>query len=111
MAQGASSREFDRSLTICGHNCLLTSEWISTGKIVCQVGQTKNDKKDIIVTTKSGGEGNLKSFSSYSNMKNRHLGSLCCVRRWSELLWFEVVSDYWSPLAEADMPTFSADIK
>lgn len=44
-------------LTICGHNCLLTAEWMSASKIVCRVGQAKNDKGDIIVTTKSGGKG------------------------------------------------------
>ena len=30
---------------------------MSTSKIVCHVGQAKNDKGDIIVTTKSGGKG------------------------------------------------------
>ncbi|TEA30039.1 hypothetical protein DBR06_SOUSAS20110002, partial [Sousa chinensis] len=44
-------------LTICGHSSLLTSEWMSAGKTVCQVGQAKNDKEDIIVTTKSGSKG------------------------------------------------------
>lgn len=44
-------------LTICGHNCLLTAEWISASKIVCRVGPAKNDKGEIIVTTKSGGKG------------------------------------------------------
>ncbi|OCT76374.1 exocyst complex component 2 [Xenopus laevis] len=49
-------------LTICGHNCLLTAEWISASKIVCRVGQDKNDKGDIIVTTKSGGKGTSTVF-------------------------------------------------
>uniref|UniRef100_A0A8C5ME68 Exocyst complex component 2 n=1 Tax=Leptobrachium leishanense TaxID=445787 RepID=A0A8C5ME68_9ANUR len=49
-------------LSICGHNCLLTSEWISASKIVCRVGQDKNDKGDIIVTTKSGGKGTSTVF-------------------------------------------------
>ncbi|MGH0147517.1 UNVERIFIED_CONTAM: hypothetical protein FKN15_017237 [Acipenser sinensis] len=44
-------------LSICGHNCLLTAEWMSASKIVCRVGPAKNDKGEIIVTTKSGGDG------------------------------------------------------
>uniref|UniRef100_A0A665T2J3 Exocyst complex component 2 n=1 Tax=Echeneis naucrates TaxID=173247 RepID=A0A665T2J3_ECHNA len=44
-------------LLICGHNCLLTAEWMSASKIVCRVGPAKDDKGEIIVTTKSGGLG------------------------------------------------------
>ncbi|KAL0164573.1 hypothetical protein M9458_040326, partial [Cirrhinus mrigala] len=44
-------------LSICGHNCLLTAEWMSASKIVCRVGPAKDDKGEIIVTTKSGGRG------------------------------------------------------
>lgn len=44
-------------LSICGHNCLLTAEWMSASKIVCRVGPAKDDKGEIIVTTKSGGLG------------------------------------------------------
>ncbi|KAF4082429.1 hypothetical protein AMELA_G00151670 [Ameiurus melas] len=44
-------------LSICGHNCLLTAEWMSASKIVCRVGPAKDDKGEIIVTTRSGGPG------------------------------------------------------
>ncbi|GAA6070383.1 exocyst complex component 2, partial [Tachysurus ichikawai] len=44
-------------LSICGHNCLLTAEWMSASKIVCRVGPAKDDKGEIIVTTRSGGLG------------------------------------------------------
>lgn len=59
-------------LTICGHNCLLTAEWMSASKIVCRVGQAKNDKGDIIVTTKSGGKGT--STVSFKLLKPDKIG-------------------------------------
>ncbi|XP_006888763.1 PREDICTED: exocyst complex component 2 [Elephantulus edwardii] len=61
-------------LTICGHNCLLTAEWMSASKIVCRVGQAKNDKGDIIVTTKSGGKGT--STVSFKLLKPEKIGIL-----------------------------------
>ncbi|XP_047651139.1 exocyst complex component 2 isoform X5 [Phacochoerus africanus] len=61
-------------LTICGHNCLLTAEWMSASKIVCRVGQAKNDKGDIIVTTKSGGRGT--STVSFKLLKPEKIGVL-----------------------------------
>lgn len=36
---------------------MLTAEWMSASKIVCRVGPAKDDKGEIIVTTKSGGLG------------------------------------------------------
>lgn len=62
-------------LTICGHNCLLTAEWMSASKIVCRVGQAKNDKGDIIVTTKSGGKGT--STVSFKLLKPEKIGKTC----------------------------------
>nr|KAF6378002.1 exocyst complex component 2 [Myotis myotis] len=59
-------------LAICGHNCLLTAEWMSASKIVCRVGQAKNDKGDIIVTTKSGGKGT--STVSFKLLKPEKIG-------------------------------------
>ncbi|XP_044280448.1 exocyst complex component 2 isoform X3 [Varanus komodoensis] len=61
-------------LTICGHSCLLTAEWMSASKIVCHVGQAKNDKGDIIVTTKSGGKGT--STVSFKLLKPEKIGIL-----------------------------------
>lgn len=61
-------------LTICGHNCLLTAEWMSASKIVCRVGQAKNDKGDIIVTTKSGGRGT--STVSFKLLKPEKIGKV-----------------------------------
>ncbi|KAM6186651.1 exocyst complex component 2 isoform 2-T2 [Rhynchocyon petersi] len=61
-------------LAICGHNCLLTAEWMSSSKIVCRVGQTKNDRGDIIVTTKSGGKGT--STVSFKLLKPERIGIL-----------------------------------
>uniref|UniRef100_A0A8C3W104 Exocyst complex component 2 n=1 Tax=Catagonus wagneri TaxID=51154 RepID=A0A8C3W104_9CETA len=61
-------------LTICGHNCLLTAEWISASKIVCRVGQAKNDRGDIIVTTRSGGRGT--STVSFKLLKPEKIGIL-----------------------------------
>ncbi|XP_070536873.1 exocyst complex component 2-like isoform X2 [Ptychodera flava] len=43
-------------LTICGVNCLLSSEWISPSKIICRTGPVKG-KGDVIVQTKSAGIG------------------------------------------------------
>lgn len=63
---------FSPGLTICGHNCLLTAEWMSASKIVCRVGQAKNDKGDIIVTTKSGGKGT--STVSFKLLKPEKIG-------------------------------------
>jgi len=63
---------FFPGLTICGHNCLLTAEWMSASKIVCRVGQAKNDKGDIIVTTKSGGKGT--STVSFKLLKPEKIG-------------------------------------
>lgn len=63
-------------LTICGHNCLLTAEWMSASKIVCRVGQAKNDKGDIIVTTKSGGKGT--STVSFKLLKPEKIGIVSC---------------------------------
>ncbi|XP_075441928.1 exocyst complex component 2 [Ascaphus truei] len=69
-------------LTICGHNCLLTAEWISTSKIVCRVGQAKNDKGDIIVTTKSGGNGTSTVF--FKLLKPEKIGILDQSAVWVE---------------------------
>lgn len=63
---------FFSGLAICGHNCLLTAEWMSASKIVCRVGQAKNDKGDIIVTTKSGGKGT--STVSFKLLKPEKIG-------------------------------------
>ncbi|XP_063373703.1 exocyst complex component 2 [Cydia amplana] len=43
-------------LIICGCDCLLSAEWKSKNKIVARSGPCKG-RGDIIVTTKSGGEG------------------------------------------------------
>lgn len=59
-------------LSICGHNCLLTAEWMSASKIVCRVGPAKNDKGEIIVTTKSGGLGT--STVSFKLLKPERIG-------------------------------------
>ncbi|XP_068092912.1 exocyst complex component 2 [Hyperolius riggenbachi] len=69
-------------LTICGHNCLLTAEWISASKIVCRVGQDKNDKGDIIVTTKSGGKGTSTVF--FKLLKPEKIGILDLSAVWVE---------------------------
>ncbi|KAG9348098.1 hypothetical protein JZ751_004124, partial [Albula glossodonta] len=59
-------------LSICGHNCLLTAEWMSASKIVCRVGPAKDDKGEIIVTTKSGGDGT--STVSFKLLKTEKIG-------------------------------------
>uniref|UniRef100_A0A673W2D1 Exocyst complex component 2 n=1 Tax=Salmo trutta TaxID=8032 RepID=A0A673W2D1_SALTR len=61
-------------LSICGHNCLLTAEWMSASKIVCRVGPAKDDKGEIIVTTKSGGHGT--STVSFKLLKAEKIGIL-----------------------------------
>lgn len=45
---------------------------MSASKIVCRVGQAKNDKGDIIVTTKSGGRGT--STVSFKLLKPEKIG-------------------------------------
>nr|XP_020457611.1 exocyst complex component 2 [Monopterus albus]XP_020457612.1 exocyst complex component 2 [Monopterus albus] len=61
-------------LSICGHNCLLTAEWMSASKIVCRVGPAKDDKGEIIVTTKSGGLGT--STVSFKLLRPDRIGIL-----------------------------------
>ncbi|XP_037553738.1 exocyst complex component 2 [Nematolebias whitei] len=61
-------------LSICGHNCMLTAEWMSASKIVCRVGPAKDDKGEIIVTTKSGGLGT--STVSFKLLKPERIGIL-----------------------------------
>ncbi|XP_061397628.1 exocyst complex component 2 [Musca vetustissima] len=43
-------------LKICGSDCLLSAEWVSPNKIIARTGPAKG-LGDIIVTTRSGGEG------------------------------------------------------
>ncbi|CAH2099615.1 unnamed protein product [Euphydryas editha] len=52
---GASATDLI-GLKICGCECLLSAEWKSKNKIVARSGPCKG-RGDIIVTTKSGGEG------------------------------------------------------
>uniref|UniRef100_A0A8C7Y2K9 Exocyst complex component 2 n=1 Tax=Oryzias sinensis TaxID=183150 RepID=A0A8C7Y2K9_9TELE len=61
-------------LSICGHNCMLTAEWMSASKIVCRVGPAKDDKGEIIVTTKSGGLGT--STVSFKLLRPDRIGIL-----------------------------------
>uniref|UniRef100_A0A3Q2CEY2 Exocyst complex component 2 n=1 Tax=Cyprinodon variegatus TaxID=28743 RepID=A0A3Q2CEY2_CYPVA len=61
-------------LSICGHNCMLTAEWMSASKIVCRVGPAKDDKGEIIVTTKSGGPGT--STVSFKLLRPERIGIL-----------------------------------
>lgn len=44
-------------LTICGANCLLSADYKSASKIIARTGQAEPGKGDVIVTTRSGGEG------------------------------------------------------
>ncbi|XP_078365831.1 exocyst complex component 2-like [Oculina patagonica] len=44
-------------LTICGANCLLSADYKSASKIIARTGQAQPGKGDVIVTTRSGGEG------------------------------------------------------
>ncbi|XP_036744561.2 exocyst complex component 2 isoform X1 [Manis pentadactyla] len=79
-------------LTICGHNCLLTAEWMSASKIVCRVGQAKNDKGDIIVTTKSGGRGT--STVSFKLLKPEKIGILDQSAVWvDEMNYYDMRTD------------------
>ncbi|XP_062952621.1 exocyst complex component 2 isoform X1 [Cynocephalus volans] len=79
-------------LTICGHNCLLTAEWMSASKIVCRVGQAKNDKGDIIVTTKSGGKGT--STVSFKLLKPEKIGILDQSAVWvDEVNYYDMRTD------------------
>ncbi|NXD98550.1 EXOC2 protein, partial [Chaetorhynchus papuensis] len=79
-------------LTICGHNCLLTAEWMSASKIVCRVGQAKNDKGDIIVTTKSGGKGT--STVSFKLLKPEKIGILDQSAVWvDEMNYYDMRTD------------------
>uniref|UniRef100_A0A5F9DVR2 Exocyst complex component 2 n=1 Tax=Oryctolagus cuniculus TaxID=9986 RepID=A0A5F9DVR2_RABIT len=81
-----------RGLTICGHNCLLTAEWMSASKIVCRVGQAKNDKGDIIVTTKSGGKGT--STVSFKLLKPEKIGILDQSAVWvDEMNYYDMRTD------------------
>ncbi|XP_047231799.1 exocyst complex component 2 [Girardinichthys multiradiatus] len=61
-------------LSICGHNCMLTAEWMSASKIVCRVGPAKDEKGEIIVTTKSGGLGT--STVSFKLFRPERIGIL-----------------------------------
>ncbi|XP_035984494.1 exocyst complex component 2-like, partial [Fundulus heteroclitus] len=61
-------------LSICGHNCMLTAEWMSASKIVCRVGPAKDDKGEINVTTKSGGLGT--STVSFKLLRPERIGIL-----------------------------------
>ncbi|PFX23413.1 exocyst complex component 2-like isoform X1 [Stylophora pistillata] len=44
-------------LTICGANCLLSADYKSASKIIARTGQAPQGKGDVIVTTRSGGQG------------------------------------------------------
>ncbi|KAJ7338482.1 hypothetical protein JRQ81_012372 [Phrynocephalus forsythii] len=79
-------------LTICGHNCLLTAEWMSASKIVCRVGQAKDDKGDIIVTTRSGGKGT--STVSFKLLKPEKIGILDQSAVWvDEINYYDMRTD------------------
>ncbi|XP_013377292.1 PREDICTED: exocyst complex component 2 isoform X2 [Chinchilla lanigera] len=79
-------------LTICGHNCLLTAEWMSASKIVCRVGQAKDDKGGIIVTTKSGGRGT--STVSFKLLKPEKIGILDQSAVWvDEMNYYDMRTD------------------
>ncbi|XP_067911422.1 exocyst complex component 2 isoform X1 [Heterodontus francisci] len=79
-------------LTICGHNCLLTAEWMSASKIVCRVGPAKDDKGSIIVTTKSGGRGT--STVSFRLMKQEKIGILDQSAVWiEEMNYYDMRTD------------------
>nr|XP_056710043.1 exocyst complex component 2 [Euleptes europaea] len=79
-------------LTICGHNCILTAEWMSASKIVCRVGQAKNDKGDIIVTTRSGGKGT--STVSFKLLKPEKIGILDQSAVWvEEMNYYDMRTD------------------
>uniref|UniRef100_A0A8C0YUN5 Exocyst complex component 2 n=1 Tax=Cyprinus carpio carpio TaxID=630221 RepID=A0A8C0YUN5_CYPCA len=79
-------------LSICGHNCLLTAEWMSASKIVCRVGPAKDDKGEIIVTTKSGGHGT--STVSFKLLKPERIGILDQSAVWvDELNYYDMRTD------------------
>ncbi|XP_077573470.1 exocyst complex component 2 isoform X1 [Stigmatopora nigra] len=80
------------ALSICGHNCLLTAEWMSASKIVCRVGPAKDDKGEIIVTTKSGGLGT--STVSFKLLKPERIGILDQSAVWvDELNYYDIRTD------------------
>ncbi|XP_071399779.1 exocyst complex component 2 isoform X2 [Centroberyx affinis] len=79
-------------LSICGHNCLLTAEWMSASKIVCRVGPAKDDKGEIIVTTKSGGHGT--STVSFKLLKPDKIGILDPSAVWvDEMNYYDMRTD------------------
>ncbi|XP_036376970.1 exocyst complex component 2 [Megalops cyprinoides] len=79
-------------LSICGHNCLLTAEWMSASKIVCRVGPAKDDKGEIIVTTKSGGHGT--STVSFKLLKTEKIGILDQSAVWvDEMNYYDMRTD------------------
>uniref|UniRef100_A0A4W5NFK2 Exocyst complex component 2 n=1 Tax=Hucho hucho TaxID=62062 RepID=A0A4W5NFK2_9TELE len=88
-------------LSICGHNCLLTAEWMSASKIVCRVGPAKDDKGEIIVTTKSGGHGT--STVSFKLLKAEKIGILDQSAVWvDEMNYYDMRTDRYkgiSPLS------------
>jgi hypothetical protein len=45
------------ALIVCGTDCLLTSKWVSSSKIVARLGNAKRGLGDVIIVTKSGGRG------------------------------------------------------
>ncbi|XP_008335141.1 exocyst complex component 2 [Cynoglossus semilaevis] len=79
-------------LSICGHNCLLTAEWMSASKIVCRVGPAKDDKGEIIVTTKSGGLGT--STVSFKLLRPERIGILDQSAVWvNEMNYYDMRAD------------------
>ncbi|KAI7799585.1 putative exocyst complex component 2 [Triplophysa rosa] len=79
-------------LSICGHNCLLTSEWMSASKIVCRVGPAKDDKGEIVVTTRSGGRGT--STVSFKLLKPERIGILDQSAVWvDEINYYDMRTD------------------
>ncbi|XP_048871870.1 exocyst complex component 2 isoform X1 [Brienomyrus brachyistius] len=79
-------------LSICGHNCLLTAQWMSASKIVCRVGPAKDDKGEIIVTTKSGGLGT--STVSFKLLKTEKIGILDQSAVWvDEMNYYDMRTD------------------
>ncbi|KAI3368457.1 hypothetical protein L3Q82_025470 [Scortum barcoo] len=79
-------------LSICGHNCLLTAEWMSASKIVCRVGPAKDDKGEINVTTKSGGLGT--STVSFKLLRPERIGILDQSAVWvDEMNYYDMRTD------------------
>ena len=65
---------------------------MSASKIVCRVGQAKNDKGDIIVTTKSGGRGT--STVSFKLLKPEKIGVLDQSAVWvDEMNYYDMRTD------------------